>query len=368
MRRLFLLLFVFTSGVVFAADNPAAAPVKKPVIKIGVILPLSGNSDHLGQPLRELIQYKVAHFPKDSRFEYKLLFEDDQLEQRQSLLAAQRLVGWDHVDVLMTFFSGPGVVLAPYATQRKVPHLMWSFNLKGPDGVFNFDHVTPMNQAAETWTKHAEELGYKKIALLVMRNAGGEAVLKAMEDYKQKSKLEWTSVTRYNPDERDFRMILAKIRETNPELLYIYGVDPAIEIILRQKREIGWKEIPISAIGCFDLVYGNPLADGCWYVSSDMPTLEHMQWYRQTFKHDYVPCGAGVYDDYMELLYRACENYKGQGKPTGEDIAAYLRNVKDFDGACGKISCNAKGVFETKPTLLMIKNGTVTPISQPSQP
>ena len=178
-----------------------------------MILPLTGNNDHLGQPIRELIQYRVAHFPKDSRFEYKVCFEDDQLQAKQSLLAAQRLVGWENVDVLLTYFSGPGSVVSYYATQKKVPHLMWNFNLSSSDGVYNFTHLSLPANAARCWTDYAQKLGYKKVAFLVHRNPGALAVQKALRDYKPNAKLEWADETFFNPGERDFRIILWRIRE-----------------------------------------------------------------------------------------------------------------------------------------------------------
>jgi ABC-type branched-subunit amino acid transport system substrate-binding protein len=193
--------------------------MEKPTVKIGVILPLSGDNDHLGQPIRELIQYKVDHFPKDSRFNYKVIFEDDQLIPRQTLLAAHRLVDLENVDVLVTFFTGPGSVVAPYAAQKHKVHLMYNFKEEMADARYNFIHVTPMLPIAQYWTHHAEALGYKKIALMVHRNAGGEMALKALEEVKTHSKLEWVDVTRFNQGEKDFRITLLKIKEKKPDVL-----------------------------------------------------------------------------------------------------------------------------------------------------
>lgn len=347
----------------FSYSIGAGAPASKPLIKIGVILPLTGNNAHLGEPLRDLIKYKAEHFPKDSRFEYKALFEDDQLEARQSLLAAHRLVELEHVDILMTYFSGPGGVVSLYATQKKIPHFMWNFNTKVLDGVFNFDHISSTATSAQCWTDYAQKKGYKKVAFLIHRNPGAMAVQKALEDCRPHSTLNWVDEEYYNQGERDFRVTLYKLKEKNPDLLYLYGFEPELPIILRQMREIGWK-IPVTTITMFDMIAENPMIEGAWYVGSDSPTPQYREWYNKTFKVKNASYGAGVYDDYLSLIYKACESYRGQGKPTGEEIAAYLRGIKDFDGACGKISCNEKGIFETKPALLMIKNGTVEQIAR----
>lgn len=363
MKRLLILAVILTLAAIglYAVDKSPSQP-KKPVVKIGVILPLTGNNDHLGQPIRALLQYKVAHLPKDSRFNYELYFEDDQATPKMSLLAAHRLAEWTGVDVLMTYLASPAGVVAPYATQRKIPHLMWNFNTKAADGVFNFDHVAPIGKCVKLWTQQADKSDQKKIGFLVLRSVGGEVMMKAMEAEKADSKLEWTTVERFNPGERDFRITLAKMRETNPQRLFIFGIEPELQIILRQMHEIGWK-LPVTTISIFDLAFDNPSLEGAWYVGVDAPTPAYRAWYMKTFKKP-TTYGLPVYDDYLEMIYRACEAHKGANKPTGEELAGYLKSVKDFDGACGVISCNDAGVFETPPTLLTIKNGVPVPLEK----
>jgi branched-chain amino acid transport system substrate-binding protein len=189
------------------------------------------------------------------------------------------------------------------------------------------------------------------------------AILKALEEYKPQSKLEWAGVENFNPGERDFRMILWRLREKNPDILYVYAFDPEMPIILRQLHESGWK-IPVSTITMFDMEVDNPLIEGAWYVGSDSPSAEHRKWYTQTFHKVNAPYGSALYSDYMEMIYEACESYKGPGKPSREYIAAYLRNLKDFHGESGTVSCSPKGVFSAPPTLLKIDHGVVTPIEK----
>jgi len=356
MRWLF-----FPVALLLAATAFADVPTSKPFITMGVILPLTGDMDHLGQPIRELIEYKIDHFPQNSRFSYKALFEDDQCQPKLSLLAAQRLVGLNRVDVLMTYFSGPGSVVSHYATQNKTPHLMWCFKADAADGIYNFSHITLPQDSAKSWTQYAEKLGYKRPAFLVHRNAGALAVLKALEDYKIHSKLEWTVVENFNPGERDFRMILWRMKEKNPDLLYVYAFDPEMPIILRQLHEIGWN-IPISTITMFDMEVDNPLVEGAWYVGSDSPSPEYRKWYTQTFHRVNAPYGSALYSDYVDMIYKACESYTGEGKPSREYIARYLRSINDFPGASGTVSCSKMGIFAAPPTLLKIQHGIVTPI------
>jgi len=206
------------------------------------------------------------------------------------------------------------------------------------------------------WYEEAQRRGYKRAAFLIHRNAGAEAVLRTLETQKGVFSLEWTSVERFNQGERDFRLALAKIRETRPDLLFLYGFDPELPIILRQLHEIGWS-VPITTITVFDMIEPTPLLEGAWYVGIDSPTSAYRAWFEKTFGRTGLPYGAGVYEDYLEMVREACERF--EKKPTSAQIAEAFRARKDFDGACGPIHLDARGVWQTKPCVLEVRKGRV---------
>lgn len=351
------LLFFFALVLLPFITLPA-----KDFVKVGVVLPLSGNSDFLGQSLREFIQYKFAQLPKDTKFEYKLFFEDDQLIPKQTLLAVRRLVELEKVDVIMTFYTGPGSVVAPYAAQKHFTHLAFNFNDYLADGRYNFIHVTPVDSVANLWSQHAQELGYKRPAFLVHRNAGAEAALKSLEKQRPQFSLDWATVERFNQGERDFRVTLWKIKEKNPDILFIYAFEPELQIIVRQLREIGW-QIPVSSIVTFEMAPQHPGLEGSWFATIDSPNIKFRRWYIDTF-HKPAPYGVGVASNWCDLIVRGYESQKTDKKPTQEQFAAFLLSVKDFNGVTGTLSMSPKGILATQPAILVIKNGIPMPIEE----
>jgi len=325
------------------------------VINVGAILPLSGDNAHLGRPLAHLLRDKFTNLPEDSRFEYKIFFEDDQLIPKKTLLAAKRLIEVDNVDVLLTFYTAPGKVVAPYAASKKKLHFMFCYNEASADGIYNFNHVTPIGEEAKLWVDQAKARGYKKVSFLVHRNSGGESTLNALKPLEEESGIEF-QVLRFNQGERDFRPLLTRVREFQPDALFLYAFDPEFSIALRQARELG-VDAPITCISVLDQFLGNPELNGAWFVAQATPLPEFENWYKQHFKADNIPVGAGVFSDMVDLIYAAYEQASSQHKPTAEDVGDQLRRMRDFSGAFGPLRCTPNGIFISEPTVRMIEDG-----------
>jgi branched-chain amino acid transport system substrate-binding protein len=332
----------------------------KEIVKVGVILPLSGDNSDFGKPIQELLNYKFSHLPKNSHLEYKLFFEDDQLVAKNALLAAHRLIDLENVDVLITMFSASGSVVAPLAAQKKVPQLMLNMNEAAADGHFNFICITPVDESAKLWHKYATEKGYRKVAFFIHRNTGGEMVLKALQKTKEGSEIDWVACERFNPGEIDFRVALMKLKETHPDALFLFGFNPEQPIIVHQLKQMGW-DIPICSIGNTEMDMKDPLFEDIWFAGVNAPTIKFIKWYEENLHKSYPPWGA-TYSCISDLIYKSFEDGWNGKKPTHEQVSKNLLGVKDFDSDCGRISCDTKGIFRTTPVLMVVKHGSIEPI------
>lgn len=99
MRLLTILLFIYFG---FAGATSAQKPTSKEV-RIGVIIPLSGDMAVHGQEIRRAMELALEQARKDPMsYEYRLLFEDNQLDGAKSVTAARRLIDLEKVDVIIT--------------------------------------------------------------------------------------------------------------------------------------------------------------------------------------------------------------------------------------------------------------------------
>ena len=86
-------------------------------IKIGLILPLTGDAADIGQAQKNAVELALEQL-KDSNIQ--LIFEDDRLQTNDAVTAAQKLVNVDKVDAIIgPSWSGAALAVAPIAESSK---------------------------------------------------------------------------------------------------------------------------------------------------------------------------------------------------------------------------------------------------------
>lgn len=99
-------------GINKETSSAEQVPSQKEVVKIGVIMPLTGNSVVYGEAFKNMFQMRFDEITKNSNFDYKIIFEDDQFDIKKQILAAQKLINLDNVDVIFTSAAGGEGVVA----------------------------------------------------------------------------------------------------------------------------------------------------------------------------------------------------------------------------------------------------------------
>ena len=94
------------------------------VIKIGVIIPLTGTQAFAGEGLKDaliLAQEDIANqkkLGKSFKYDYKLIFEDVQLDPKLAISAANKLIDVDKVDVLLDAYAPIGNAVSSVAEKE----------------------------------------------------------------------------------------------------------------------------------------------------------------------------------------------------------------------------------------------------------
>ena len=338
-----------------------ALNVNAETVKIGVILPLSGNNAQLGEWQRDavrLVQKELKE--RKTRHAYEFVLEDDQLQSRLTAQALNKLINIDHVAGLMTFFSAAGNVAAPRAEQAKIPHFCIGSDAKIAKGDYNFLHWTPPATEAALFTKYIKARGYKRVAFLAVRQQG---IIAIMTDIKKLFAQEGISVvdeTYFNPGERDFRIILARIKEKQPDIFVPIAFSPEAEIILRQRKEVGF-EAPLTTIEAFDFLSAEDRKsiEGYYYATCGQPT--------EAFKAGMKSIGvdAWAYTPFTyDTLYLLVDALEQCAEPNKDRTAAikYLNAVKDRPSAVGTISMGPEGIVQSPAGLYQIRGGKSVPV------
>jgi branched-chain amino acid transport system substrate-binding protein len=330
-------------------------------VKIGVILPLTGNNAKIGQmvlPAIDLFKETCATNPTNHH-QYEIIVEDDQAIPRLTAQAINKLANIDHVDALVSFGSGSGHVVPPIAERKGIPHICDGSDVSiSATHPYNFIHwVSPASQA-QGFAQMMQQLGKKSVAIIVFRQQGMNAIAKALEEELPRYNIKIVSISPFNPGERDFRMMLTKIREQNPEAIVPLALSPEIEILLRQAHELGLTQI-FPSVESYDFIRDLSLAEGQYYVSASLGTPAFRALLKEQTGAESKFALPFLYDS-LDFFYRAYES-----SPTIDHSSAYryITSIKDYPSVVGPVSCDQNRNLDSPAALFQIDHGQIVPVT-----
>ena len=120
MKKLLCVLCMALSLV--ACDKQNENPQNKPVVKIGVMLPLSGDMAEYGAATKRAIEMVKAD-TGDTKNYYKFILEDSGTDTAKASTIIRKLVFTDKIDAVMGYISSTAMVVAPIANENKIPSI-----------------------------------------------------------------------------------------------------------------------------------------------------------------------------------------------------------------------------------------------------
>ncbi len=346
-----IVLLLIAGFVVFVFKTPEAAET----IKIGAILPLTGSTALLGESARDamlLAKDQLANM----KYNYEIIFEDDQLNAQLTANAVNKLVFADKVDAVLSFSSGSGNVVSPVTEQNKVIHIGVASDPNVAKGTYNFIHATPPEEEAKAWVAEAQKRGIKRIAIFSMNQQGALAITNAVKKEVIGKDLQIVSDDVFNLGERDFRTIVVKAKEKNPDIYLLHTFSPELELLTKQIKELGITT-PLTSIEAFEFTEEPSLFEGYWYVQAADPTNSYISMYKAKYGKDPQAFSANTYDNVL-LVAEGFEK-AGDGKtiPSHDKVAAEMLNIKDFSGALGILNIGSDHIIHSQAVVRMIKAG-----------
>jgi len=322
------------------------------VVKIGAILPLSGDIAFLGESLRDgllLAQSEAVN----TRYTYRLIFEDDQFDAKRAVSAAEKLITVDRVDVIVTMTSREANAVNPIAEARKVVQFSTASDPKAADGYFNFVHWTPASEEARVLVTELEKRGVGKIAVFSFNQQGTLVMREEVKKRLSSTNIILVADEIFNPGEKDFRSMIGKASALKPDIYLLLSFTPELEILAKQIKDAGIKAV-LTSIESFELTDKPELFEGYWYVNAADPTSGFRKKYER--KYSKAPnLGAANGYDIFNMIITAAERAHRVVAP--RDIANQLYVIKDFPGALGSLTMNSEGVVISQPTVKIIKGG-----------
>lgn len=314
-------------------------------IKIGVIMPLSGDLAFLGEPGKKAAELALENFP-NKKNKYELVFEDDQFNAVKAATAANKLISVDKVQAILTFGSSGGNVVNPLAEKNKIIHFGVASDPHVADGNFNFNHWTPPAEEVRALVAELKKRNITKIAIVTPNQAGMKAITDELKNQVKDTNIQVVNEQIHNIGDKDFRSLITKLNEGKPELVVLTSYSPELEILAKQMKDIGFKT-PLTSIEGFDQTSEPALFDGYWYASASDPTGEFTKMFSEKTGAN-VAFGTGNAYDIISLLVTGFENV---GSSDTDKVVSELYKIEDFKGAMGNLSIDNNGLVLSTATI-----------------
>jgi len=339
-----------------------AVPVQKETVKIGAILPLSGNLAFMGVDAQKAILLAKENLG-DTKYNYEISFEDDQFDAKRTASAVSKFINVDNVDVVMSFASGPGNVVSPIAENAKVIHFANATDPNVAKGAYNFIHWTAPSEEARAFVAELQRRGVKKLGIFVASQQGVLATTNAIKENLKNTDIQIATEQRFNVEDKDFRSIIAKAQNSGAEIYLMEAFPPALEILVKQMKDAGMNK-PLTSVELFEATEQKNLFEGQWYINAAEPTADFINKFKTKYGAD-PNLGAANEYDMINMLVMAYEKAgNGTEKPSRESVINELHQIKDFNGALGKLTMGSDNIVISKAVVRMIKDGKPVTISQ----
>lgn len=309
-RRRFLIGLAATAAAGSLSRAAAAAPAGERLY-YGVSGPFSGNYAEYGRTWKKAMAMAVDEINGAGGVQgrpIELVYEDTQSDPKQTVAVAQKFVNDSRILAELGDFASPASMAASPIYERA--HMVqFGFTNSHPDftkgGEFMFSTAPTLKQDAAFLAEIVFEHLGKRQAVLYRNTDWG----KVYQDlYIQRLKDlggQVVAVESYLEDEKDFRPLLTKVRNANPEVLVLaaYYVDGAL--LVQQARAVGLT-VKIAADGaCYSPQFLNLAGDAAngvlltteFFPGNPRPDIQSfVRAYRARYNEDPDQYAARSYD------------------------------------------------------------------------
>lgn len=346
--RLALVLLLAAVGSARAADS----------IRIGLLAPLTGPWASEGQEMKRNVQLLADEVNARAGLlgkRVELVVEDDGGDPRTASLAAQRLSTRGVVAVIGTY--GSAVTEATQAIFDEAGILQIANGSTAvrltEKGLKYFFRTCPRDdEQGRVGAAIIEKAQAKRVALLHDSSAYSKGLADEINALLKARKVNVVFFDALTPKERDYSAILTKLKAAGPDVVFFTGYYPEAGLLLKQKRQMGWK-VPFiggDAINNPDLVKiaGAEAAEGFQFLSPPVPkdlATPEVKAFVDAYQKKYGEAPSSIYGvlagDGFRVVVKAIEATKAT---RADKLREYLvGGLKDFPGFTGKIAFNAKG-------------------------
>lgn len=248
-RKVLTVLLLVSFLAVIATGCGGSGSGSKEVVKVGVILPLTGSEAMFGEMEKNSFEMayeelKAAGKTTVGGKEIKLLYEDDQGKQDVAKSATEKLINQDKVAMMSGGYSSACTnVIAGTAQSMSMPFLIVTgssdaITKQGWNFVFRGTAAPASKYTIAFWDMLEKVVKPQNVAIIFENTDFGSSSSKGFRDECKKRGINVVFDQAYEHGALDFKPMLANLRSTNPDLIFATSYVMDASMIVKQMKEL----------------------------------------------------------------------------------------------------------------------------------
>ena len=373
LNVIFAMLILFSVGEIGCQQKTEN---KNKPLKSGVIFPLTGDAASYGEKGQKAIDMAVEEINRKGKVngrEVAAVYEDSRAEPKTGVSAIQKLISSGDIQAVVgDIVSSVTLSIAPIVEKNKILLLSPTSSAPAITNAGEYVYRIWPSDLAEgsAIANYATKAGYKKAAILHLNNDYGLAIAKIFADTYKKGGGKISLMEGYLDSSNDFRTVISKIKQTEPDVIYVAGYYTDTSKIVKQARELGVnaqflgttaiednKFLELSGNAAEGIIY--PLATGFDPASKDQVVRDFISNFQE--KYNYQPgwVEAQSYDAFM-LICDAVAHIKNE--ISGTAMKEYFNQMDEYVGVTGKIKFDPNGDVLKSISFKTVRNGKFQPL------
>ena len=352
-----------------APVEPAADRTR--VLSVGVVLPLTGHLAATGQLMKQ--GFDLAHdeinTAQPSRTNLIFFVEDDSSTATGAVSAFNRLIDLAGMYVILGPASSAATKAAfPIAQAKQVVAISPTSAASGLSAIGDFCFRVPL--ATEVLIPRAiratqAKLDYSRVATMYDRDdlfsTDRDETLQATFTANN---IEVLATETFDSGNTDFSAQLTRIKELNPDAVFVSALPPEKPLILTQKHQLGFS-VPffVSSLTDREVEAAGVAAEGAitftgWLPTDTIPSNQaFVESYTATFGEEPTAFAAFSYAS-VYILSWAIEQIPSTDAAS---IRAALADLRDLDTILGAFAFDPNGDAMYEPKVLIARDGKLQP-------
>lgn len=239
MKKIILILLPLIAlfAVIFSACNTEN---QTDSIKIGVILPLTGNYAVIGEGEKKGIDMAIDNLKqKFPNTKIEVVYEDFASETKNAVTAANKLISVEKVDAIITSTTAASEAVSPVVEKAQKINFVISPDIEiVSKSQYNFRIYYNLNTEAEVVNSFVQKMKPSSVSFFASKYSSLQKLVdgRLEPDFKKAGinilGKEYVEVT-----EKDFKNSILKIKAENPAMLFLAPMTNQVDLFTNQLKD-----------------------------------------------------------------------------------------------------------------------------------